>query len=57
MRLVLLGGALLSLSLLPGCGSDAPPQRPTDPDAAKKAQEEMMRQHQQEFKDRKAPRK
>jgi hypothetical protein len=54
MRLVFV---LLALSFALGCGSDAPPQRPADPEAAKKAQEEMMRQHQQEFKDRKVPKK
>jgi hypothetical protein len=51
--LVFIGTTLLAV----GCGGDPPPQRPDDPEGAQKAREEMMRQHQQEFKDRKVPAK
>jgi hypothetical protein len=57
MRPVLMGTTFLGLLLSVGCAGDPPPQRPDDPEAARKAREEMMRQHQQELKDRKMPTK
>ena len=54
MRLIVLG---LMLALAMGCSNDAPPHARTTPRRPPKASEEMMRQHQQEFKDRKLPKK
>lgn len=48
MRAAVLAVLLVSFAAL-GCGGDPPPQRPDNPEAAEKARQEMMKQHQQEF--------